>query len=161
MHTRFVKTFWQVALIVIAVTVLNPVTAATDSPEKFQVVDGVAIYLGLMPAQIVQGHLKGRPETKMHGGVPAGRYRDHLVVALFDDATGKRIEDAQVMASVMQMSSKPEWKNLEPMHIADTLTYGNYFDMSGEGTYRIQVRVRRPGQSTAIEATFTHRHFER
>ncbi len=59
--------------------------------QIFQVVDGVAIYLGVMPAQIVQGHPKEHPEVGMHGGAPTRGDRVHVVVALFDNATGGRI----------------------------------------------------------------------
>ncbi len=155
MHTRSVKTFWKAALVVMSMVMLNSIAAATDAPENFQVVDGVAIYLGIMPAQLVQGH------TAMHGGVSAARYRNHLVVALFDNATGRRIEDAQVTAGVMTLDMSSQWKTLESMRVAEAVTYGNYFDMPREGAYHIQLRIRRPGHPQLIEATFTHRHFKR
>ncbi|WP_275098039.1 hypothetical protein [Sedimenticola hydrogenitrophicus] len=155
MHTDSVKRLWKTLLLVIGMTALNA-AVATDAPETFQVVDGVTIYLGVMPAQIVQGHAREHEESKMHGGVSAGRYRNHLVVALFDNATGRRIEDAQVTAAVSELGMRLERKTLEPMRIADTTTYGNYFSMPSTGIYRIQLRLRRPGQARAIEATFTH-----
>lgn len=155
MFTRSVKTFWKAALVLLTMAVLNPIAAAAGAPENFQVVDGVAIYLGVMPAQLVQGH------PAMHGGVPARRYDDHVVVALFDNATGRRIEDAQVTAAVMELGLGSQWKTLEPMRIAEVVTYGNYFDMPREGAYSIQVRIRRPGHPQLIEVMFTHRHFKR
>lgn len=155
MNTRSVKTFLKAALVVMSMVMLNPIAAAADAPENFQVVDGVALYLGVMPAQLVQGH------TAMHGGVSAARYRDHLVVALFDNATGRRIEDVQATAAAMAPGLNSQWKTLEPMRVAEAVTYGNYFDMPREGAYHIQLRIRRPGQPQLIKATFTHRHFER
>jgi len=157
MHTNSVKQLWKTGLMVMGLFALNAV-AAEDAPETFQVVDGVAIYLGVMSAQIVQGHAREHEESKMHGGTPAGPYRNHLVVALFDDASGRRIEDAQVTAAVSELGMGLGWKPLEPMRIADTLTYGNYFSMPGTGTYRIQLRIRRPGLAQPIEAAFTHGH---
>lgn len=159
MHTNFMKRLSKAALVVMGLVALNAGAAAGDAPETFQVVDGVAIYLGVMPAQLVQGHAGEHEESKMHGGVPAGRYRDHVVVALFDDASGRRIADAQVTAAVMELGLGPKRKTLEPMRIADSVTYGNYFDMPDEGIYHIQVQIRRPGHAQPIEATFTHRHF--
>lgn len=157
MYARSMNTFWQAALVLIGVAVVNAVAAAADNPENFQVVDGVAVYLGVMPAQIVQGHPGTHPEAGMHGGVPARGHRDHVVVALFDDATGERIENAQVSGSVMELGLGGERKNLEPMRIADTLSYGNYFHMPDSGIYHIRVRIRRPGAAD-VEAKFTHRH---
>lgn len=155
MHTRSVKTFYKTALVVMSLVMLNPIAVAANAPENFQVVDGVALYLGVMPAQLVQGH------PKMHGGVPAAGYEDHVVVALFDNATGRRIEDAQVKAAVMVPGLSSQWKTLESMRVAEAVTYGNYFDMPREGVYHVQLRIRRPGHPQLTEATFTHRHFKR
>lgn len=159
MRTDFVKKLWRAVLMVMGLTTLNAGAAARDAPETFQVVDGVAIYLGVMPAQIVQGHAREHEESKMHGGVPDGRHRDHVVVAVFDNASGQRIEDAQVTAAVMELGLGTERKRLEPMRIADNVTYGNYFDMRENDMYHIQVRIRFAGHPQPIEATFTHRHF--
>lgn len=159
MYTRSVKRFWQAALVVIGVAMLNPITAAADAPENFQVVDDVAIYLGVMPAQIVQGHPKEHPEAGMHGGVPTRGHRDHVVVALFDNATGQRIENAEVSGSIMEIGMGSEQKKLEPMRIADSITYGNYFDMPNSDICHAKVQIRRPGIPGIVEAQFTHRHF--
>jgi hypothetical protein len=37
-------------------------------------------------------------------------HRDHVVVALFDDATGKRIENAKVKGSVMELGLASQQK---------------------------------------------------
>ena len=84
MRTRSIKTLLKAALVLIGVAILSPLAAAADVPESFQVVDGVAIYLGVMPAQILQGHPEEYVESRMHGGVPSKAHRDHVVVALFD-----------------------------------------------------------------------------
>lgn len=63
MFNRSMKTLWKVALVLVSMVILNPIAAAASAPENFQVVDGVAIYVGVMPAQIVRGHLQGLPEA--------------------------------------------------------------------------------------------------
>lgn len=138
---------------------LNAAGAATEPPETFQSVDGVAIYLGVMPAQIVRGHPPAQQEDRMHGGIPEGRNSVHLVVALFDEASGKRIEGAQITAEVSELGLGGKSKKLDTMRIADTVTYGSYFDIAGEKTYRIRLSIRLPGRTQPIEASFTHRHF--
>jgi hypothetical protein len=76
------------------------------------------------------------------------------MVALFETKTGARITDAQVGARLVSPSqSAPETK-LEPMAIAGAQTYGNYFDMTAGGSYRIDVSIRRPGYAEPIHATF-------
>ncbi len=159
MYTRSVKTYLKAALMLIGVAVLGPLAVAADAPESFQVVDGVAIYLGVMPAQILQGHPDEHQEHKMHGGIPSKGHRDHVVVALFDDATGKRIENAEVTGSVMEIGSGSKKKTLEHMKIAGTITYGNYFNMPDKNLYHIKVQIHRPGKQGVISAQFTHQHF--
>jgi len=159
MYKRSVKTLLKAVLVLIGVsTVIYPVIAA-DIPENFQVIDGVAIYLGVLPAQIIQGHPDKHPEHKMHGGIPTKGHRDHVVVALFDEATGKRIENAEVTASVMEIGLGSKKKKLDPMKISGTITYGNYFSMPDKNIYHINVQIHLQGRQGVIKAQFTHRHF--
>jgi len=158
MYTRSVKTFLKAAAMLISLVILGPLASANDAPESFQVVDGIAIYLGVMPAQILHGHPKSYPESSMHKGIPPKAHRDHLVVALFDDATGDRIENAKVSGSVMELGLGSQKKELEPMKIAGTITYGNYFKMPDSNTYHIKLWILLPGMTDAVEARFTHAH---
>jgi len=159
MYAHSVKTFWQAALVLISVAFFNPLATASDAPENFQVVNGVAVYLGVMPAQVIEGRHKTRKETKKHKRALKKEHRDHVVVALFDNATGKRIENAKVKASVMEFGLGAKQKKLERMKIAGTITYGNYFDMPSKDIYHIKIQIRRPGIKDVIEAKFTHKHF--
>ena len=52
---------------------------------------------------MILGHPQERAEREIHGSVPGGTHRDHLIVALFDDATGQRIAEAQVTATVKEI----------------------------------------------------------
>ncbi len=160
MSHNIIKTFCKTALVLLGVFILNPVAMASDAPENFRVVGGVAIYLGVMPARIFEGYPSDHSESKMHGGVPAGGHRDHIVVALFDNATGKRIENATVTGSVMEIGMGSKHSKLEAMRIAGTVTYGNYFNMPDNSTYHIKVMIRRPGIKGVVETQFTHRHFK-
>jgi len=159
MQIHSVTICWKAALVLVATAILGPVATASDASENFQVVDGVEIYLGVIPAQIVQGHPKEHPEAGMHGGVPPQSHRDHVVVALFDAATGKRIENAQVTGSVMELGLSSKQKKLEPMRISDSVTYGNFFAMPNKNIYHIKVQIRLPGMKDVVEAQFTHKHF--
>lgn len=130
---------------------------AADVPTH-KVVDGVAIYLGVLPSEMVLGHPPSHTEAGMHGGVPVGEHRYHVMIALFDAATGKRISGAQVKARVSELALSGVEKTLEPMLIADTISYGNYFWMSGAGIYSIRVQVRRSGVAHAVETEFEYQH---
>ncbi len=159
MYTHTVKTFWQATIMLISAAIFSPVATAMDVPENFQVVDGIAVYLGVMPAQVIEGYHKTNKQTKKHKRALKKEHRDHVVVALFDNATGKRIENAKVKAGVMEFGLGTKVKKLDPMKIAGTITYGNYFDMPNKDVYHIVIQIRRPGIKSIIEAKFTHKHF--
>jgi hypothetical protein len=80
------------------------------------------------------------------------------VVAVFDAASGAHIEDAVVEARVAEPGFAGITRRLEPMLIADTVTYGNYFKLSGEGPYRIDLSITRPRSATAVKVEFTYEH---
>lgn len=120
-------------------------------------VNGMDVFYGVIPAEIVSGHPSGHTETKMHGGVPRGSGQHHLIVSVFDVKSGKRIENAQVSARVSELALTPQSKNLEPMQIAGTVTYGNFFTMTSPGPYRIEVDVR-PHGGVPAQAVFEYRH---
>ncbi|MEK7816214.1 MAG: iron transporter [Pseudomonadota bacterium] len=106
-----------------------------------------------MPAQLVRGHPPAHPEGQMHGGAPVGE--NHIMVALFEEKTGKRLSDMTVTATITGPGRFKAEKKLEPMVIADGMTYGNYFYMPGPGPYRIKLSIRLPSAARAIRATFT------
>lgn len=151
MNTHYFKISLHAIMSAIAALFLTGAFAADVPTHK--VVDGVAIYLGVLPSEMVLGHSHSQAEAGMHGGVPAGKRQYHVLVALFDTASGQRITNARVKARVSELALSGAEKNLEPMHIADSITYGNYFRMPGSGIYRIRVQVRQPG-GRDIEAEF-------
>lgn len=127
-----------------------------DLPRSEQTVDGVTIYLGVVPAAIVQGHstTQGDPQA-LHGGAPPGSSSHHVMVALFDAASGARITDARVSASVPGQAPA---RALEPMEVNGLTTYGNFFLFSGPDVRRIHVEVFPAGRSNSIKADFAYEH---
>ncbi|HSD41310.1 MAG TPA: hypothetical protein VLD36_05535 [Burkholderiales bacterium] len=150
---------WQAtaAALLAGIALAWPPSAALGA-DYYKTVGGYAIYIGILPAQVVQGHAREHPEGTMHGGAPSGRHQYHLVVALFDAATGARVDDAQVTAKVGEPGLAPVEKRLEPMPIAGAMSYGNYFPIPAPGPYRIDLRVVRRGSGTPVDASFTHSH---
>lgn len=149
------------------VYMFNPVPAAAKgaasalppAPERnHQIVAGTEIYLGIASAESVRArYAKGTPESTAHGGVPSGRGYHHVNVSLFDAKTRAAITDAQVEASVREPVSGGDTKPLELVTFNNLKSYGNYFRMSGKNPYTITLRIRRPGMSRPIEATFNHK----
>jgi hypothetical protein len=95
-----------------------PAALAQVGEDYTRAAGGLTVYLGVMPAEIVKGQLT------MHGGAPAGPHEHHIVVAIFDAASAARVSDATVTAKVSGLGLSRSEKTLEPMSIANTITYG-------------------------------------
>ncbi len=127
--------------------------------SNYQIVGSVAAYLGVMPAEIVGGHPQTHPETRMHGGPPQNAHSEHIVIALFDDPSGTRIEDAQVEATISGMGDVAITPmTLDPMLIAGDITYGGYISFPGRDTYTIDLRISRPDSPTITQMSFVYDH---
>jgi len=143
------------ALILWSLPVLGRAGLAADAALA-QTVGGVTAYLGIVPAAIIRAHPALHVDPGAHGGAPAGRHDYHVLVALFDAKTGARIEDAKVTAQVSEVGLAGARRTLEPMKIADTVTYGNYFQVPSKGSYRIGVEVEH--QQAVHRFSFSYDH---
>ncbi|WP_445504394.1 hypothetical protein [Microvirga sp. G4-2] len=132
----------------------HPVHAQVLSPS--QETSDLVVYLGVMPAQLIRGHPPSHAEASMHGGAPSAGDQ-HIVVAVFDKASGARIENADVTAVVSGLGHVGTTRvRLDPMQIAGTVTYGGFVPMSGNDRYTIAVEIRRPGAGSPEAAQFTY-----
>ena len=136
---------------------MNRAPAASEGDSRL--VGNIQIYLGVLPAEMILGlHPISHVESTMHGGSPSGTGEYHLTIALFDATTKKRISGADVRARVAEIGLGGEEKRLQPMEIAGTETYGNYFPMPGHGPFRIFLSIRVPGQKAEVKTQFEHWH---
>lgn len=150
---------WKRALSRVALLgalVLPSQVPATDS-EYHKIADGVDIYLGVVPTHVIQSQQDERL-ISMHRGVPASSGYHHVMVALFDHDTGKRISDAKVTARVHELAMTGKQKTLESMDVADGITYANYFPMPQSGVYRIDLKILRSGTARPVEARLEYVH---
>ena len=134
------------------------ITANAAEQGQRRVVKGVVIYLNVMPAEILQERLADHTDPKMHDGAPAGGHVYHMMVALFDEASGRRLGDAEVAVDVADMYEPVKHTKLEPMAVGGILVYGNYVDLPGTGPYRLMVLARLRGMPDAIEVEFSYQH---
>lgn len=153
---------WALALatlvgLAFGVAPVSPAWAGSDGST--QVAGGVLGYLGVLPAEVLRGHPAAHPEGAMHGGVPEGRHEYHLVVALFDQVSGERLEQVQATATVMGLGHTGGTRiPLEPMAIAGTVTYGGFVELPGNDIYEIIVEVTRPGGEPPVRLEFSYQH---
>lgn len=62
-------------------------------------------------------------------------------------------------ARVEPLGGAAEEKTLEPMQIAGTVTFGNFFRMDADTPYVIHLRIRRSdGTSAEVEVSLPYRH---
>ncbi|MCK9394066.1 MAG: hypothetical protein M0Q44_00545 [Methylobacter sp.] len=63
------------------------------SEDQRKVVDGVEIYLGVLPVEMDRGYPKEHAESSMHSGLASDVEQYHVLIALFDSNTGKHITE--------------------------------------------------------------------
>jgi hypothetical protein len=131
-------------------------TAAEDA--SYKTADGLAVYIGVIPAEIVRGHPSGHAEQAMHGGAPKGVHEYHVVAAVFDASGGARVSDASVTAQISGIGLSGAKKRLDPMEIANTVTYGGFFELPGRDLYTIGLTIERPGQPNPVSLEFKYDH---
>lgn len=130
--------------------------ASDDAPYKLA--GGLAVYLGVVPAEIVKGHPSQHAEKTMHGGAPKGAHQYHIVAAVFDAASSARVSDASVTAQISGIGLSGAKRKLDPMEIASTVTYGGFFDLPGCDLYTIGLTIERPGLPKPVNLEFKYDH---
>ena len=127
-----------------------------------QTVDGLTVYLGVVPAAISRGHAPAHVEAKMHGGPPPASLHDvHLVAAVFDASSGARRTDVRVMARIHGRGIKRRTVPLTLMTINGAKTFGGYTGLGSDEDVMISVDVIRPNRTprtrtTTMQFQYTH-----
>lgn len=135
--------------------ILLGVTLAAPAAERGyrQIVDGVAIYFGIMPAQLVRGHPPDHPEGQIHGGAAAAlNYRRNVVgtdvTLLAGDFRGDRVVGLDLAGRLGDAGLYAEAAHTRPALGAEytratlgaeyafpnTLTVGAEYYYNGQGT---------------------------
>lgn len=153
----FMKRLIDASLTAITMMVIGASTAAAAA-DYYKVAGNLAVYLGVLPAEMIQGHTPEHPEGKMHGGVPSAKKQHHVVVAIFDTKDGSRITNAEVTARIGELGLASAQRKLERMVIDKTISYGNYFSMGSPGPYRIDIEILRPGSTSPVKISFEYSH---
>lgn len=141
--------------------ILSPVPGHAGVVNGVQTAEGLTVYLGVVPAATILGHPPKHTEAQMHGGVTDRSIHNmHLVVALFDKASGARVTNAMVVARIFEPGGK-QWKvPLQPMMVNGDLTYGGYATFTSDADYLIGVSIRRPTSKrrgpTTVNFTWSH-----
>jgi cytochrome c5 len=146
---------------------INPGAVASKSaPAAAQAADphariagGMEVRLGIVPAETLRLFPEGSAERRMNGGVPSGAGYYHLNVSLLDAKTKAPVGDAKVEMRVQQIGMSGVTKTAEPVAINGVPSYGNYFRMRWNSTYRITVSIRTPRSASPVRVAFEHRTY--
>jgi hypothetical protein len=142
--------------VLVVLWLTNGVAHAAHNPDQPIRLDGMELFFGVVPAEILRGHPREHAEQTMHGGVPRGEGVRHLVISLFDTKTRRRITDATVAGRVTGVGMATQNQKLETMSFGGSESYGSYFAMPNEGPYEIVVEVHRPGDSKPATVRFQY-----
>ncbi len=140
---------YRILSVLLALLLSGTMVLAADS-RRHQQVDGMDVYLGVIPAQLTREH------PGMHGSKADKEHSYHVLVALFDSKTRMRITDARVKATVSLLGMGGSTRRLEPMR-DEPLSYGNYFFLHEPELYRIKVQIRRGDSRHVSVAEFVFR----
>jgi hypothetical protein len=151
MSERFLRR--RLVLVAMSVLALSLALAAPARAQMRLDRSGITLYWGLVPAAVVA---EKHAQADLHGGPPKGGGQvHHLVVALYDTASGRRIEDAVVRAQLSETGIVDEpLKYLLPMKVNELASYGQVFGVVRDGPYRFRLWVRLPQRQDDIEFAF-------
>lgn len=131
---------------------------AEDTNAYHRVVDGVAIYLGVMAAEDLRALPNASPEQSMHGGIPKGSGYYHINVSLMDEKSRAPINDAQISMEFGTLGLRGARMALEPM-LRGSGSYGIYVKPQPGDHHFITLHIKRPEKTRTVEATFEHNFF--
>lgn len=151
------KVFW---LLVVPIALATP--AGAGVVDGVRTVDGLTVYLGVVPAAVTRAHPPDHAERTMHGGMARpGMHDVHLLVAVFNKTTGERLRNLTVTARVHGTNLNRWTVPLTPMTVNGALTYGGYTSLGVEQDIMISVDIKRPGRTprtSTVTAQFEYAH---
>lgn len=150
---------WSAGLLIItwmAMAVSN--VALSEHVSWHQQSLSYTVHLGVVPASVAaqDEKLVAIHKVARHGAHKQRGSTRHVLVAVFKHPSMERLDNASVVAEVVEndlIHIKRTKKPLEIMGAAGTATYCNFFDLHWNGKYRIHVRIHEPGKKTE-EVTF-------
>ena len=117
-----------------------------------------SVYLSVMPSEVIRGPL----QPDIPGTSPqrpyAARDTHHVVVSIFDAASGLRVGSLKVEARVAAPGLSGEKRELEPTSFAGQAVYANSFPMLGRGPFRVDVEFQAHDRVHRQEVTFYFTH---
>lgn len=143
------------SLCIAAASLALAAPAGAGVVDGVKTVDGLTVYLGVVPAAVTRAHAPRHTESTMHGGAAVRRsiHDVHLLVAVFNSANGQRLRNIAVTARIHGTNLNRWTVPLTPMTVNGSLTYGGYTNLGAEEDVMISVDVWRPGRTPHTSTT--------
>jgi hypothetical protein len=121
--------------------------------------DGLAVYLDIQPAAMAanwQGFHQSTGQQDRTISTVRPDLDRHLVVVVYDDRTGKRVNDASidVVVSRKEPAGRSFTYTLEKMALGANASYGKVVTMEPSAIYDFKVLIRRAGKSEPVSVPF-------
>ena len=149
--------FLRALVLAFAVLAAMPVGSAETGAYR-KLAGPFTVYLTVMPSEVIRGPLPPDIPGATPLRPPAARDTHHVVVSIFDSASGLRVESFKVRARVAALGFSGEKRDLEPISIAGQGAYANGFPMLGRGPFRVDVEFWAHSETRRKELTFYFTH---
>jgi len=126
--------------------------------EFYRLAGRYAIFAVVESVDRALAQAPGREAARMHGGPDFRHITHHVRVVLFDASSGERIGDARVSAKVSAAGLDPQQRRLDPMGLKGGASYGAYFTLRNETTYRIELAIAGRDDPRPASAVFEYAH---
>ena len=149
----------SVLALILAFAAFAPAPAGAAQEQAYRKLAGqFSVYLIVMPSEVIRGPL--RPEIPGASPQRPAEARDthHVVVSIFDSASGMRVEGLKVKARVAALGFSGEKRDLDPISIAGQAAYANSFPMLGRGPFRVDVEFQAHSDMHRQKLTFYFTH---
>jgi len=131
--------------------------AYASHPHQYQVVNGIAVYLTIMPAEMLRGHPKEHLESEMHSQSRIeGTNQHHIVVSLFNAKSGERLKDAAINVKVSGINFNGPVRQLELMIMSGIRSYGHFFNMPLAGAYQVELEIQTAETDEVVKVVFQY-----
>lgn len=154
MLKKTVNILIRVAMLAVVLFSMPVSAAAAGNMGRHQVIDGVSVYLGILPIQMAKNEAD---ELDLPSKVYTKKNRYYVLFALFDQKSGRRIVDAKIRARIYALGGLNfSEKELTPIHIEKLISFGNYFRMADPDLYHIEFRITLPGRDKPVSGSFDY-----
>ena len=137
-----------------ATLALSGAHAAAGVVDGVKSVEGLTVYLGVVPAAISRGHAPDHVEARMHGGAPRPSLHNvHIVAAVFNKTSVARLQNIRVEARIHGTGNNRWTVPLTPMTVNGALTFGGYTSLGREEDVMITLDIVRPERAPRTRTT--------